>query len=148
MFESLAASGKRFGLDIDIPEALIHKAPQKPMKDFYRVGLWSYCEGEIADGVERITYCSPPSTNFYFDPVDILGLKDSLVQELLKNSLQDLVLAYSRGFRWASSIFIVAAVLTAAEVVLWGLAITVIPVFVAKIAWIVLLAFYHRYNQD
>lgn len=39
------------------------------LHDFYQVGLWGFCEGYKADGV---TYCSPPQTLYWFNPVEIL----------------------------------------------------------------------------
>lgn len=39
------------------------------LHDFYQVGLWSFCEGYNSGGV---TYCSPPKSLFWFNPVEIL----------------------------------------------------------------------------
>jgi len=39
------------------------------LHDFYQVGLWSFCEGYTSEGV---TYCSPPQTLYWFNPVEIL----------------------------------------------------------------------------
>ncbi|KAI1336103.1 SUR7/PalI family-domain-containing protein [Xylariaceae sp. FL0016] len=39
------------------------------LHDFYQVGLWSFCEGYVTDG---ITYCSKPTALFWFNPVEIL----------------------------------------------------------------------------
>ncbi|KAF2441867.1 integral membrane protein [Karstenula rhodostoma CBS 690.94] len=40
------------------------------LHDFYQVGLWGFCEGYVNEGV---TYCSPPQTLYWFNPVEILG---------------------------------------------------------------------------
>lgn len=40
------------------------------LHDFYQVGLWGFCEGYINEGV---TYCSPPKTLYWFNPVEILS---------------------------------------------------------------------------
>ncbi|KAL6878796.1 SUR7/PalI family domain-containing protein [Trichoderma novae-zelandiae] len=39
------------------------------LHDFYQVGVWSYCEGYNDEGV---TFCSPPKSFFWFDPVEVL----------------------------------------------------------------------------
>lgn len=39
------------------------------LHDFYQVGLWNFCEGYRGEGV---TYCSPPETLYWFNPVEIL----------------------------------------------------------------------------
>ncbi|KAL7623272.1 hypothetical protein AAE478_006953 [Parahypoxylon ruwenzoriense] len=39
------------------------------LHDFYQVGLWNFCEGYKTDG---ITYCSTPTTLYWFNPVEIL----------------------------------------------------------------------------
>lgn len=39
------------------------------LHDFYQVGLWNFCEGYLHEGV---TYCSPPQTLYWFNPVEIL----------------------------------------------------------------------------
>ncbi|KAK4104234.1 hypothetical protein N658DRAFT_248067 [Parathielavia hyrcaniae] len=39
------------------------------LHDFYQVGLWNFCEGYLHEG---ITYCSPPETLYWFNPVEVL----------------------------------------------------------------------------
>ncbi|KAJ1326697.1 claudin-like protein [Microdochium nivale] len=39
------------------------------LHDFYQVGLWNFCEGYNNEG---ITYCSPPATMYWFNPVEII----------------------------------------------------------------------------
>ncbi|KAF2642276.1 integral membrane protein [Massarina eburnea CBS 473.64] len=40
------------------------------LHDFYQVALWGFCEGYVNEGV---TYCSPPQTLYWFNPVEILS---------------------------------------------------------------------------
>jgi len=39
------------------------------LHDFYQVGLWNFCEGNVGGG---ITHCGKPHTLYWFDPVSIL----------------------------------------------------------------------------
>lgn len=39
------------------------------LHDFYQVGLWNFCEGYNNEGV---TYCSEPTTFYWFNPVEVL----------------------------------------------------------------------------
>ncbi|RVX73384.1 hypothetical protein B0A52_03026 [Exophiala mesophila] len=39
------------------------------LHDFYQVGLWNFCEGYDGEG---ITYCSPTTTLYWFNPVEII----------------------------------------------------------------------------
>lgn len=39
------------------------------LHDFYQVGLWGFCEGYKGEGV---TFCSKPTTLYWFNPVEIL----------------------------------------------------------------------------
>ncbi|KAG8427726.1 hypothetical protein J3459_006417 [Metarhizium acridum] len=56
------------------------------LHDFYQVGVWNFCEGYNDVG---ITYCSPPKTFYWFNPVQILvsellaGARIALPSEVL-----------------------------------------------------------------
>lgn len=58
-------------IPVTVPNfALINTIAQSlGLHDFYQVGLWGFCEGYNSEGV---TYCSPPQTLYWFNPVEIL----------------------------------------------------------------------------
>ena len=58
-------------IPLSVPNAvLINSIAQSVgLHDFYRVGLWGYCEGYNAQGV---TSCSKPETLYWFNPIDII----------------------------------------------------------------------------
>jgi hypothetical protein len=126
--------GDKFKLNTDFLDALTGVASSKELKSFYQVGLWSYCEGEKNDGVEKITYCSPSKTQFWFDPVDVWGFKNTSLQNVLGDDLQKGLNTYKKLAGWMNWAFIIATILTAAEFVVgffaifsrWGSLVTTI----------------------
>lgn len=127
-------AGDKVDVNNDLLEALTGAASSKELKDFYQVGLWSYCEGEKKDGVEKITYCSSSKTQFWFNPVDVWGLKNTSVQNVLGDDLQKGLNTYKKVAGWMNWAFIIATILTAAEFVVgffaicsrWGSFVTTI----------------------
>ena len=39
------------------------------LNDYYRVGLWNYCAGNVGEGLQ---FCSKPTTLWWFNPVEII----------------------------------------------------------------------------
>ncbi|PYH81062.1 integral membrane protein [Aspergillus uvarum CBS 121591] len=58
-------------------------------------GLWNYCAGDItADSTYSTTYCSTPQGGFWFDPVDIWGLKGADMRYAMPSELQRALSVY------------------------------------------------------
>lgn len=80
------------------------------LHDFYQVGLWNYCAGYNGQG---ITYCSPTTTAYWFNPVEIImsellvGASIALPTEVI--SVLDIVKTAST---WMFACFLVGTVLT------------------------------------
>lgn len=80
------------------------------LHDFYRVGLWNFCEGYNGVG---LTYCSPTQTLYWFNPVEILlnellaGATIVLPEELI--SVLGIVRTASH---WMFGCFLVGTILT------------------------------------
>lgn len=119
----------------ELLEALQGAASAKELKDFYQVGLWSYCEGDKdKDGKETITYCSKSSTKFWFDPFSVWELKDTSAQKVLGEDLQKGLDTYKKVSGWMVWSFGIALILSAAEFVIgffaifsrWGSLVTTI----------------------
>jgi hypothetical protein len=75
-------SDKHYELNLsslDYLSTALHEAKKDGhLKDFYSVGLWSYCEGQVADqGSYETTYCSSPCANFWFDPIQAWRLNET-----------------------------------------------------------------------
>ena len=80
------------------------------LHDFYQVGLWGFCEGYNDQG---ITYCSPPKTLYWFNPVEIIqhelisGARVSLPSEIV-----DVLHLVKTVSRWMFACFLVGTILT------------------------------------
>lgn len=85
-----------------------------PLKDFYTVGLWNYCEGDQdKDGKETITYCSPRKANFWFNPMAVWNIDNS--SAVFGGDMEKGINAYHKVAGWMYSSYIIAIILTAAE---------------------------------
>lgn len=127
-------AGDNVNVNSDLLNALTGAASSKELKDFYQVGLWSYCTGTKENGVEKITYCSSSKTQFWFNPVEVWGLQNTSVQNVLGDDLQKGLNTYKKVAGWMNWAFIIATILTAAEFVVgffaifsrWGSLVTTI----------------------
>lgn len=99
---------------------LTNAVSSKDLKDFYKVGLWSYCEGENTSGVETITACSLPNIQFWFDPFNVWGLQNTSVQVVLGAHLQTGLQRYRTFAKLVNHAYMVAAVLSGASVLIVG----------------------------
>ncbi|KAH7078790.1 SUR7/PalI family-domain-containing protein [Paraphoma chrysanthemicola] len=123
-------------IDNNLLQALQGAASSKELKDFYQVGLFSYCEGDKDDktGKETITYCSSSKTNFWFDPFSVWELKDTSAQKVLGEDLQKGLNTYKKVSGWMIWAFGIALILSAAEFIIgffaifsrWGSLVTTI----------------------
>ncbi|KAH7127048.1 SUR7/PalI family-domain-containing protein [Dendryphion nanum] len=126
---------KNIQLDNELLKALQGIAKTKDLKDFYKVGLWNYCEGDIDDaGKEHITFCSERKTNFWFNPLEVWELKDTAAQKLFTDELKNGVEVYHKAAKWVFVAFVITAALTLAEFIIgifaifsrWGSLVTTI----------------------
>ncbi|KAF2007228.1 hypothetical protein P154DRAFT_517002 [Amniculicola lignicola CBS 123094] len=122
-------------IDNELLKALKNSATAKDLKDFYKVGMWNYCEGETDDkGKETVTYCSPRKMYFWFNPINVWELKDTAAQKIFPDKLKDGLDIYQKVAKWMVSSYVIAICLTAAELVVgifaifsrWGSFVTTI----------------------
>jgi hypothetical protein len=117
-------------------QALQSDAKSGKLKDFYQVGLWSYCEGDKDDktGVETITFCSKSSSKFWFDPFAVWQLSDTNLQKIAGDKMQKGLDTYKKVSGWMVWSFSIALILSAVEFVVgffaifsrWGSLITTV----------------------
>jgi hypothetical protein len=120
----------------DILDAIQGTANSGVLKDFYQVGLFSYCEGDRDEktGKETITYCSPRKFQFYFNPMEVWQLKNTSIQNVLGEDFDKGMNVYKKVAGWMNWAFVITLILTAAEFVIgifaifsrWGSLVTTI----------------------
>ncbi|KAL4883365.1 SUR7/PalI family-domain-containing protein [Aspergillus karnatakaensis] len=110
------------------------------LKDFYSVGLWGYCEGEVSkQGSYDTTYCSSPHPKFWFNPIQAWHLNETTKDLQLPSHLTKELRVYKKVSLWMSSGYILAITVTAIETLLgllsiwsrWGSCITALVSAVA-----------------
>ncbi|KAL8746085.1 MAG: hypothetical protein Q9190_001842 [Brigantiaea leucoxantha] len=116
------------------------------IKDFYRVSLWNYCAGDFDNGNDKVTYCSPHTNEFWFNPIEVWGLNNSVTDQLFSKQLRDGLDAYKEVAKWMFVAYIIALVSTIAEILVgffalfsrWGSLATTI---VSSVSSFFLIAF-------
>jgi hypothetical protein len=110
---------------IEIPDALQSAAESGPLKDFYVVGLFGYCEGETdkETGRETITHCSAWKMPFYFDPADVWQLENTSLQAVLGERFTKGMQKYRAAVQAMHWTFVIMLGLTLLEITFGTLAI-------------------------
>ncbi|KIA75434.1 hypothetical protein HK57_00078 [Aspergillus ustus] len=111
------------------------------LRDFYSIGLWSYCEGLISDeGSYDTTYCSSSYPKFWFNPLEVWRLNRTTDNDAqLPSHLTKPLRAYKGASLWMSSAYIIAIAVTALELLVgilsifsrWGSCVTALVSAVA-----------------
>ena len=91
------------------------------IKDLYHVSLWNYCSGDFqknsSGGMnDHITYCSPRQKQYWFNPVDVWHLNNSVTDRYFSKELRDGLNVYHSVAKWMYIAYIIAVVTTAAEI--------------------------------
>lgn len=119
--------------DGDIKSALEQVQKQFGVSDFYTVGLWGYCDGNVTDSNEyKVEECSKPKAQFYFDPLKVWNLEESGLENALPDGISKALNIYKNVSKWMFVAYIVAFVATVVELVVgvfaicsrWGSCVT------------------------
>lgn len=104
-------------LNNDFLEALRGKADSNDLKDFYQVGLFSYCSGDHNNktGEDKITFCSARKFDFYFDPLKVWGMNGTSLQAALGDKYEEGMNVYKKVAGWMNWAFVIVIVLTPIE---------------------------------
>lgn len=98
------------------------------VKDFYHISLWNYCSGDFHTNgsgsvSDHVTYCSPHTNEFWFNPVDVWGLNNTGIDQLFSKELRDGLNTYRVVAKWMFIAYIVALISTIAEILVGILAL-------------------------
>ncbi|KAF2440535.1 hypothetical protein P171DRAFT_435325 [Karstenula rhodostoma CBS 690.94] len=104
------------------------------MRDIYQVGLWNYCEADLKDGKEENWHCVDRQSYFWFNPFQVWKLENTSIQAGLPEDFQSGIDTYHKVSRWMFISYMIALVLTIAEILIgisaifsrWGSLITTI----------------------
>ena len=118
------------GAVIDLPDVAdnilgtgSNKVAQEALdiKDFYHVSLWNYCSGSFkknsSGGMnDDVDFCSPRKKQFWFNPVDIWHLNNSVTDNFFSDELKNGLKAYHATAKWLYIAYIIAIITTCAEI--------------------------------
>lgn len=119
--------------DGDIGAALDEVQKRFNIPDFYNIGLFGYCQGNITTNDDfRVSNCSDPDAQFWFNPVEVWNLKRMGLENAIPGDLQDALNIYKNVSKWMCIAYIIAFAATALELLLgitavfsrWGSCVT------------------------
>ncbi|CDM33425.1 hypothetical protein DTO013E5_7294 [Penicillium roqueforti] len=104
------------------------------ISDFYDIGLWGYCEGNITNSTDTVSSCTDPKAEFYFNPSTILGVSETELEKEIGSDLKKTMKIYKAVSKWMFIAYLVAFIATCAQVLLgifaifsrWGSCVTTI----------------------
>ncbi|KAL5360954.1 SUR7/PalI family-domain-containing protein [Aspergillus floccosus] len=126
--------------DGDIQSALQEVEKTFDLKDFYTIGLWGYCDGNINNNHKyNVSNCSKPETMFWFNPLEVWNLEQSGLENALPDGVEKSLNIYKNVSKWMFVAYIVAFVATVVELVVgifaicsrWGSCVTTLVAIVA-----------------
>lgn len=123
------------GVDVsssELAKALDEAKKQLQIKEFYDIGLWGYCDGDVSNGNYKTDNCSKPKAEFYFNPITVWRLNDTGVENVLPSDLSHALNVYKNVSKWMFIAYIIAFIATVVELVVgvfaicsrWGSCVT------------------------
>ncbi|KAJ5281049.1 hypothetical protein N7478_006421 [Penicillium angulare] len=116
----------------DVSDVIDQLKSDSTLADFYQIGLWGYCDGDITNNKKDVSTCSNPKAEFYFDPFSVWGLDDSSVEDELPSDYNKLMKIYKAVSKWMFIAYLIAFIATIVEIVVgffaicsrWGSCVT------------------------
>jgi len=91
------------------------------IKDFYHISLWNYCSGDFSKNSsgqfnDEVTFCSPHQNEFWFNPVEVWKLNNTVADKLFSKELKAGLDTYKTVAKWMFICYIVAVISTIVEI--------------------------------
>ncbi|KAJ6044061.1 hypothetical protein N7460_005416 [Penicillium canescens] len=123
----------------DLTSAIETIENESGLADYYDIGLWGYCEGDISGSKKNITSCSKPKAEFYFDPLSLFGLENTNAASALGTDAKKIMNVYKAVSKWMFIAYLVAFIATCAQILVgifaicsrWGSCVTTMVSIVA-----------------
>ncbi|RJE23686.1 integral membrane protein [Aspergillus sclerotialis] len=123
------------GVDVSnsqLTDALEKAKQASNLKDFYTIGLWGYCDGDVKDNHFKVTHCSKPEPEFWFNPMKVWNMEGMNVQDALPGDAKKTLNIYKNVSKWMFIAYIIAFIATCVELLVgifaicsrWGSCVT------------------------
>ncbi|KAJ5212342.1 uncharacterized protein N7498_003988 [Penicillium cinerascens] len=116
----------------DVSDVLSKLQDDSTLKDFYSIGLWGHCDGDISNNKYTTDSCSKPKSEYYFDPLQVWGLDNDAVKDELPDDYAKIMNIYKAVSKWMFIAYVLAFVTTIVEILVgifaicsrWGSCVT------------------------
>lgn len=105
---------------------LTSSSSNQNLSDVYEIYLWNYCEGSKSNGTSgdvKLTHCSPRQARFWFNPVEVWGLNNTGIEDLIPSELEKGLNIYKAVANWMFVAYAIAFFATIANIIVGLLAI-------------------------
>ncbi|KAB8227558.1 SUR7/PalI family protein [Aspergillus alliaceus] len=82
------------------------------IQGFYIVGLWGYCQGSFNETGSAVTNCTSPSSSFWFNFTEVLGLESSWAEKIFPSQVEKVEGVYKAASKGISATYITALITT------------------------------------
>ena len=104
-------------MDDKIDNDLLSALDGADLDDFYTIGLWNYCSGDIVDGKDVVQFCSSFSTLFYFN-IQKVWAETGKLQENFPKEVEAGLNIYRAVSKFITASFLLGAISAVGELVL------------------------------
>lgn len=120
--------------DSDVSKLITTLQDDSTIADFYDIGLWGYCQGNITDSKTTVTSCTDPKAEYYFNPSSVLGVSESELEQELGSGVKKIMKVYKAVSKWMFIAYLIAFIATCAQILVgifaicsrWGSCVTTI----------------------